>query len=705
MYTRSLIRSFIVVVGMLSGLSACAGLEPSDNESDTEQFVLPPPTGVTATALTDTRISVTWNPVPGAFKYFIFQSRAGAPFAFAGTVLAPGTSRVILNLTPNTLYSYQIVTVATDNSESPRSAPPVSATTFGVAPGAPTNVTATAISGFQIDLSWTASPTATKYFIFQSQAGGPFTFTATVLAPGTTRSLGGLTPGTQYCYQLVSVFADSSQSGPSAPPACATTGAGPVAPGGVTATAISDTRIFVQWQPAVNASKYFIYQSQSGGPFALRGSSLAGQQTFLVVNLTPLTDYCFRVTTVFSNGAESPMSASACDTTLAPGSGGTQGYWKLDERSGTTALDSSGFNRNGTIANATYSFDRPQIDDDRSAIAFTSSPSSAITVAPAPGLNLLGNFTVAFWARPAVPGVTFIGMRAPGCGAPGWEISQDGVNGLHFSGETTLVSANTTIPVDVWSHVAVTYANATMHMFVNGVETASGPFVPDNTLQESLAIGHVAGCAGGAVLMDEVQIFSRAFSTTEIGAIGTLPPVPTNFRLTATTSTTLALTWDPVPGANRYIISKGTASGNEVFLTHSPANPAAYTGDHLTPNTQYSWTVRSVVGRLFSNASVEIIATTNPPPAAPTNLAATVVLPNRIRVDWTAAPNAVKYYVFQSTSGPGGPFTFRGTVLAPSTTFDAANLAAATTYTFEVQSEDAGLTIGPLSAPISATTP
>jgi fibronectin type 3 domain-containing protein len=698
-------RSFFIAIGVAVGLNACAGLELSDNENEAEQFVLPAPTGVTATAVSDTKISVSWTAVPGAFKYFIFQSQAGGPFAFAGTVLAPGTSRVIINLTPNTTYSYQIVTVATDNSESAPSAPPVSATTLAGAPGAPTNVIATTVSGFQIDLSWTASPTATKYFVFQSQAGGAFTFIATVLTPETTRSVTGLTPGTMYCYQLVSSLADGSQSAPSAPPACATTGAGPVAPDGVTATAVSDTRIFVQWQPAANAAKYFIYQSQSGGAFAFRGSVLASQQTFLAVNLTPVTDYCFRVSTVFSNNAESPMSSSACDTTLTPGAGGVQAYWKLDERSGTTALDSSGFNRNGTIATATYSFDRPQIDDDRSAIAFTSSTSSAITVAPAPGLNLLGNFTVAFWAKPAAPDVTFLGMRAPGCGAPGWEIAQDGVNGLHFSGQTTLVSANTTIPVDVWSHVAVTYANATMHMFVNGVETASGSFIPDNTLQESLGIGHVAGCAGGAVLMDEVQIFSRAFSTAEVGEIGTLPPAPVNFRLTATTSTTLALAWDPVPGAERYIISKGTAAGNEVFLTHSPANPATYTGDHLTPNTQYSWTVRAVVGRLFSNASVDVVATTNPPPAAPTNLTAMVVAPDRIRLNWTAAPNAVKYYVFQSTTGAGGPFTFRGTVLSPTTTFDAVNLAAATTYTFEVQSEDAGITVGPFSAPASATTP
>src|SRR5690348_998198 len=99
MTTRSLIQSF-VVVGAFMGLSACAGLDISS----TEQEVLPAPTNVTAVAISDTKITVSWNAVPGAFKYFITQSTSGGPFAFNGTVLAPGTSRTVINLVANTTY-------------------------------------------------------------------------------------------------------------------------------------------------------------------------------------------------------------------------------------------------------------------------------------------------------------------------------------------------------------------------------------------------------------------------------------------------------------------------------------------------------------------------------------------------------------------------------------------------------------------------
>jgi hypothetical protein len=295
-------------------------------------------------------------------------------------------------------------------------------------------------------------------------------------------------------------------------------------------------------------------------------------------------------------------------------------------------------------------------------------------------------------------------MRAPGCGALGWEIAQDSA-GLHFAGQTQVIAAGASVPVGVWTHVAVTFDTGTgnMQLFVNGAATATSPFTPDNTVFAALTMGHVAGCASSAVLLDDVEILDRALSAAEISALGTLPPPPTNLVVTATTSATIALGWDPVPGAVRYIISKGTGPGNEQFYTHSPVNPPAFGDGHLATNTQFSYTVRAVVGRLFSNPSNEVVVTTKPPPAAPTNVTATVTAPDRIQVTWTAAPDAVKYFVFMSTAG--GPFVFTGSVVAPGTSFEAVNLAAATTYAFEVESEDVVQTDGPRSPPASATTP
>ncbi len=699
MSIQSLMRSF-VVVSAFSGLSACAGLDLSSTGQDIDA-----PATVTATPITDTEISVSWTAVPGAFAYFVLDKKStDTAFVNVATALDPSTTQLVIGLTPNTSYDFEIITEAAGNFSPPST--PVSATTFAVAPGAPTNIVATPVLDSEIDLSWTVFPGATATYVFESQAGGPSNFLTTVLPPDHTFAATGLIANTMYCYQLASHLPDGSFSGLSTPPVCATTGGGPQPPTGLLATAISGTRILVQWQPAAGAAKYDVRQSQgSGGPFTLIGVDLAGEQSFEASNLQPATGYCFTVSTVFPDNTESAPSPLVCATTLgANNNGAFQGYWKLDERSGTTAIDSSGWSRSGTITDAAYSIaDRAQLDDNQSAISFTASPDSAITVAPATAFDLLDVFTVAFWAKlPAAGDVTFIGMRGAGCGALGWEIAQD-ASGLHFAGQTRTVAAGASIPVGVWTHVAVTYGSGTMQFFVNGVETASAPFVPDNTLQAPLNIGHVAGCAGGAVLMDDVLIAARAMSSTEISAIGTLPPPPTNVHVTAKTSGTLVFAWDPVPGATQYIISKGTAPGNETFYTHSPADPPSFGDSHLAPNTQFSYTVRAVVGDLFSNPSNEVVDTTKPPPAPPTNVTASVTSPDRILVQWTAAPDAFVYFVFKSTAG--GPFVFAGSIEAPGTAFEAVNLSPATTYAFQIQTEDIVQNVGPMSQPASATTP
>jgi hypothetical protein len=150
-----------------------------------------------------------------------------------------------------------------------------------------------------------------------------------------------------------------------------------------------------------------------------------------------------------------------------------------------------------------------------------------------------------------------------------------------------------------------------------------------------------------------------------------------------------------VPGATAYQIYRGTAAGNEVFLTHSPASSATYESDHLAPGSQHSYVVRAVIGRLFSKvASNEVIATTNAVPAAPANVTGTALADDRIEVSWGAVTFGFKYLVYQSVNG--GPFAFRGSVL-DGTSLVIANLAPGT-YTYQVQAEDEVQQQGPLSA-------
>jgi hypothetical protein len=232
---------------------------------------------------------------------------------------------------------------------------------------------------------------------------------------------------------------------------------------------------------------------------------------------------------------------------------------------------------------------------------------------------------VAFWTKlPAAGSVTFLGSSGGDCIHPAWEIAQN-ASGLRIFDAGGPHSLGTSIPTGVWTHVAVvgSRTSSSVSVHVNGALVGTVQATQFGLAHDPFYIGHVAGCPGGAVMMDEVQILSRALSAAEVAAIGALPPAPTNVVVSDKTSASLTLSWSPVPGAVSYIISKGTAAGNEAFFTHSPASPPSFVAEDLTPNTTYSWTVRAVVGKLFSNPSNEVVDTTGPPPAPPANVTAT----------------------------------------------------------------------------------
>ena len=572
-----------------------------------------------------------------------------------------------------------------------------------VAPPPPT-LTVSIVNSQEMFLSWTMSAGADGYVIDMGNTPATVTSLTTWPVTPTTFQANHLQPGTQYCWQIRAYNNGFEISTPSNM-VCLTTPGGSVveAPMNVTAQAISESRIMINWDAVPGAIKYYVYQAQGANPFSYIGTAVAPQTSFLSTGLLPSTTYFYQIVAATASHESPPSTPPASATTFGPGGGVFEGYWKFDERTGTTAQDSSGFGRTATLTNgAAFTMtDRAPIDDNRSSLDASAGGSFA-TVANAPGFNLTGNFTVAFWAKaPAGGNVSIIGMRGANCGPLGWEIGQD-AGGLYFAGENGTVTFGQSLSTTEYTHVAVTHNVGTMRVYVNGDAIGSAPYMPANSAPGPLTMGHVAGCNGGPVLLDEVQIYSRELSAADIEILGTVPPPPTNLTVTSSTAVSMELSWEPVPGATSYIISKGTSAGNTTMLTHSPNTPS-YHADHLAPNTTYFWTVRAVVNGLVSNASNEASGTTTGGPEAPTNVTATVVAPDRIQVTWTAVSSAVKYYVFESVNG--GAYAYRGTAVAPSTQYTTVNLQPGTTYSYQVQAVDNVQFESPLSAPASATTP
>ncbi len=174
------------------------------------------PTNLTATAASSTQINLSWtaSATAGA-SYVVFRSTTSGFAASAstqiGTTAAGTNSFADTGLTGNTTYYYLVE--ATNSSGTSLASNQASATTNVTQPAPPTNLTATAVSSTQINLSWTASTTAGVYYeVFASTTAGFTPSEGSLLAStsGTTYSNTGLTAGTTYYYAVEAVLSTTS---------------------------------------------------------------------------------------------------------------------------------------------------------------------------------------------------------------------------------------------------------------------------------------------------------------------------------------------------------------------------------------------------------------------------------------------------------------------------------------------------------------
>src|SRR5438132_1276233 len=144
--------------------------------------LVPPPTNLTATAVSSPEIDLSWtapadNGGSAITGYKIERSTdGGSTWSTLVNTCGTSTSCSDTGLPRATTFTYRVSAINSVGTGSPSST--ASATTLAVAPSPPTGLAASASSSSQISLSWTAptdnggSPT-TGYKIERSTDGGP----------------------------------------------------------------------------------------------------------------------------------------------------------------------------------------------------------------------------------------------------------------------------------------------------------------------------------------------------------------------------------------------------------------------------------------------------------------------------------------------------------------------------------------------------
>ena len=256
------------------------------------------PTGLTATAISDSQINLSWIDHATAETGFKIERKTGSGGTYAqiATVGANVTSYSDTGLSAGTTYFYRVrANNSTSNSSYSNEA---SATTQSNPPGAPTNLGATATSSSQINLAWTDNANNETGFKIERKTGtgGTYSQIATVGANVTTYSNTGLSANTNYFYR-VRANNSSGDSAYSNEANATTPDVTPTAPSNLAANAISTTQINLTWSDnASNETGFKIERKTgSGGTYAQIATVGANVASYGDSGLTSGTTYYYRV--------------------------------------------------------------------------------------------------------------------------------------------------------------------------------------------------------------------------------------------------------------------------------------------------------------------------------------------------------------------------------------------------------------------------
>jgi hypothetical protein len=286
------------------------------------------------------------------------------------------------------------------------------------------------------------------------------------------------------------------------------------------------------------------------------------------------------------------------------------GHWRLDDGSGTIAADSSGYGNDGTLRGD------PQwvIGKINGALEFDGTD-DYVEVADNESLHLWERFTLAAWIYQVESRSSRIIDKIGAGTANGPHLdTHPGTKLRCCSG--TCISTTTDHTLDEWHHVAVTFDQGDVKLYVDGSVEGEGS-VPSPLAGNDLPLRIGADSDGQSLfhgLIDDVRVYNQALTETEILAAMegskaypyAFGPDPKDGALHKNTWVTLgwrsgdfAVSHDVYLGDNFNDVSEATRDsnvfwGNQTTTFYVAGFPGAAYPDGLVPGTTYYWRIDEV---------------------------------------------------------------------------------------------------------------
>jgi len=211
-----------------------------------------------------------------------------------------------------------------------------------------------------------------------------------------------------------------------------------------------------------------------------------------------------------------------------PPQNGLVGYWNFDEGSGNAAADSSGNGNTGTLINSPVWTDAK----NGKALSFDGT-TNYVQISDSSSLDMTAQLTLETWIYPRayVDSTGMVSHIISRCDYSGGHIyvlsmypnsHKISYSVNPYSGEKSSIAD---LPLNVWTHLAMTYDGSHICLYVNGeLDSSYAQTGPIYTTSNWLAIGCKPTGPWGGVgtyayfngMIDEVRIYNRALTQQEI---------------------------------------------------------------------------------------------------------------------------------------------------------------------------------------------
>lgn len=199
---------------------------------------------------------------------------------------------------------------------------------------------------------------------------------------------------------------------------------------------------------------------------------------------------------------------------------GLVGWWKMDGN----AKDASSYRNHGTGTAVTLTNDRK--GEAQKAYLFNGT-TSAITLPESSStpFDFTTAISISAWVKPASLNQGRILTKKRG--SPNWdgyvlELKTTGEPQMRFGYSTAdqTVTSSTSLVVNTWSHVVVTYNGSVMKIYIDGVEkgsTSTTSTIAANN--QAIGIGGVTGLDFFNGEIDDLRLYNRGLSAAEVTAL------------------------------------------------------------------------------------------------------------------------------------------------------------------------------------------